>query len=78
MSMAQPSLDAALTRLAELRRRRDCLAVERRRIVISDAPDRAGRLQYLDAERLEIEVEIRQARTVVDVLRTRRAMARAV
>src|SRR5258706_13589203 len=75
--MTRPSLTAALAHLAELRARRDRLAIARRRVVIGEAADRGRRLREIDVERLEVEVEIRQARSVVDVLRTRRVMSRA-
>src|SRR5437763_873906 len=76
-SMPRPSLTIALSHLAELRARRDRLTIERRRVVIGEAADRGRRLREIDAERLEVEVEIRQARGVADVLRTRRVMASA-
>ena len=65
--MPRPSLTAALIRLAQLRTQRDGLAIERRRIVVRDEPDRAERLR----------AEIRRARSIVDVLRAGRTMARA-
>ena len=73
--MPRPSLTAALTRLAELRTQRDRLAMARRRIVVRDDPDRARQLADLDADRLTIELEIRRARGVVDVLKAGRTMA---
>jgi len=76
-AMPRPALTTALIRLAELRTQRDRLATERRRILVRDDPDRAEQLRELDATRLEVEAEIRQARSVVDALRVGRAMARA-
>jgi hypothetical protein len=75
--MPRPTLTAALARLAELRAGRDGIAKERRRIVVRDDPDRQNRLRDLDAARVEVEAEIRAARSVVEVLRAGRAMAPA-
>ena len=73
----RPSLTAALARLAELRAQRDGIAKERRRVVVTDGPDRQKLLLQLDAARLDVEAEIRPARGPVDALRAGRTMARA-
>ena len=71
--MPRPSLTVAIARLAELRAQRDRLATARRCIVVRDDPDRARQLTDLDADRLTIELEIRRARGVVEVLRAGKA-----
>jgi len=45
--------------------------------VVTDGPDRQHRLAGLDAERLEVEAEFRQARGVVDILHAGRELASA-
>ena len=71
--MSRPSLTAALAHLAELRTQRDALAKERRRGLIRDDPDPRHRFIELDAERLTVEAEIREALGLVVHLRVRTA-----
>ena len=77
LAMPRPSLISALARLSELRAQHDRLATERRRIEVRDEPDRAKQLAEGDAERLEVEAEIREALGMVVHLRVRHAASRA-